>query len=365
MKKDLLAYKIISVILVITVSVLFVNRAKAAELFKVLTAIVVFEVFGLIGLAIWDYNTCWVTIIFGGCESGGGEGAGGGVAVDVKVNGNSVDINDVRNNTVDWRSVAKNPNSVDYLEMTPPASFMVMWSAANTTDCTANWSAEEGGFVGTEGVIFYDGVVSGVNNFTLTCSGISDTATVNVIGPRVDLNTSPIVEIPDPLVLNWTSSDVSSCDATSTPDIWNGNKSLNGPETLKNSTNFADRGDYDFSMACADNDGGRAYDRATTTIVQVPRCGFTADPLNINPFQTSTLAWSCDYVDSCQITNNQNSTVFNLTVTGGSADGSKAVRLASTTTYTLDCTGLDGGRSWDQTITVASSSGRIIEGLPR
>ena len=68
MKKDLLFYKIIAVFLIIIVSFLYVNQARASINFV--------YIFGdLTTITIIDYFSCIINILWGGCDDdGGGEG---------------------------------------------------------------------------------------------------------------------------------------------------------------------------------------------------------------------------------------------------------------------------------------------------
>lgn len=318
MKKDLLFYKIISVFLIIAVSFLYVNQAKADFLIIIGTAILG----GLTGLIILDYFTCIINVLWGGCDDGGSGGGGGGaiqVDVDVKVN-----------------------DSDGPVILQAPATFILKWSATNVETCTATWA---GGEIGPQGTIEYSNVTTiGRIFFTLTCGGVSDTVIVDIIGPEVNLYGPTEVLIPDPLYINWTASNVSSCSATSSPNIWNGPKPLRGPETIYSVTNASNRGAYNFTLNCSDDNGNSASDNHTATVIQVPRCSFAADPTSIILPQSSTLSWSCQYADTCSI--NQGIGSVNP------VSGTKEVRPSETTTYTLDCNGLDGSRSWQTTVNV-------------
>jgi len=153
--------------------------------------------------------------------------------------------------------------------------------------------------------------------------------------PTVTLTTWPTFELPDPVSLNWSSSNANSCIASLD---WSGSKATQGQESLAKP-----RGNYSFTLTCS-GPGGSASDTENTRVIQVPRCSFVANPLGIIPPQTSTLSWACQYADTCSIDNNIGS-VDNVS-------GAKEVRPTKTTTYTLDCAAPDGSRSYQATVSV-------------
>jgi len=153
--------------------------------------------------------------------------------------------------------------------------------------------------------------------------------------PTVDLTSWPTWELPEPIHLKWTSTNADSCVASGD---WSGNKPTSGDEYLSKP-----RGTYTFILTCT-GPGGSASDTATTKVIQVPRCTFTANPTSIILPQSSTLSWSCQYADTCSIDQGIGSV--------NNVSGTKQVRSPQTTTYTLSCSGLDGSRSYPATVNV-------------
>ena len=153
--------------------------------------------------------------------------------------------------------------------------------------------------------------------------------------PTVDLTSWPTWELPEPIHLKWTSTNADSCVASGD---WSGNKPTSGDEYLSKP-----RGTYTFILTCT-GPGGSASDTATTKVIQVPRCTFTANPTSIILPQSSTLSWSCQYADTCSIDQGIGSV--------NNVSGTKQVRPPQTTTYTLSCSGLDGSRSYPATVNV-------------
>jgi len=77
-----------------------------------------------------------------------------------------------------------------------------------------------------------------------------------------------------------------------------------------------------------------------------PSCTMIANPNSIMVGQSSTLLWNCSNVDSCSMDNNIGSV---------SSSSSVSVSPASTTDYTLSCTGPGGSATTTQMIAVAST----------
>ncbi len=179
------------------------------------------------------------------------------------------------------------------------------------------------------------------------------------VDPQVAIQPIQEVVVPDPLRVSWNSSYTSSCSASSNPNVWNGSKSTSGSEDIFNPTSISNRGTYSLSISCSGvfGDGAWAYDSKTARVISLPRCSFSANPSTIVLPEESTLAWNCAYASGgCSIDNGVGSV--------NSISGSMNVVPSETTTYTLNCNGLDGSRSWQATVTNAFES-TIKEVIPR
>ena len=170
--------------------------------------------------------------------------------------------------------------------------------------------------------------------------------------PSVDLLGPATVEIPNPIILSWNSSNTDSCSASGD---WSGSKPTSGSETLN-----LPGGTYTFTLSCS-GPGGSSSDSVTIQVIQVPQCTFWADPANIIIPQVSNLRWTCQYADSCSI--NQGVGFVCATETECSADLTP-VRPKQTTVYDLTCSGLDGSRFYDTTVNVGFIP-RLKEILPK
>ena len=168
--------------------------------------------------------------------------------------------------------------------------------------------------------------------------------------PSVSVSAPTTVEIPDSVWASWSSSDADSCSSWGD---WSAS-GLSGFQTIWGATSPAQRGNHTFGMNCS-GPGGSASDSASTRVVQLPRCSFTANPATIVLPQESVLSWSCQYADACSIDNGVG--------VANPVSGSKSVRPQETTTYTLMCSAPDGSRSFPTTVSVGSEI-RIREVLP-
>jgi hypothetical protein len=153
--------------------------------------------------------------------------------------------------------------------------------------------------------------------------------------PSLTFQVSSEVKIPDPIYVGWQSENTNSCLAS---QDWSGTKPTSGSEYLTKP-----RGTYTFTLACS-GPGGSIEKTGTASVIQVPRCSFTANPTSIILPASSTLSWSCEYADSCSIDQGVGSV--------NKISGTKDVRPSVSTTYTLTCQGLDGSRSSQATVNI-------------
>lgn len=280
------------------------------------------------------------------------------------------------------------------LNMGEPANYVVGWTSANVSSCTASgaWSGSKA----TSGAENNTNIPTGSYTYTITCPGsfggsASDSVTVSVsssggaryscsngvcvadpIGPYTTPSCSntcggggggpvPGVDLKvngsdGPLTFealagytaSWTTSNTNQCVASG---AWSGSKATpSGSESFSN----VGRGTYVYGLTC-NNTNGSASDSVQVNVIQVPQCTFAPSPTSIILPQTSTLFWSCQFADSCVIDQGIGSV--------NNVSGSREVQPQQTTLYTLTCQGADGQRSYPGTVRVFSPSLREI--LPR
>lgn len=289
----------------------------------------------VVATAVYDYVSCDINIIWGGCggDNGGGGGGGGSPSPTVNI-------------------------SVDPTLIERGQSATVTWSSSDADSCNINWF----GNVDLSGSRMVS--PSETTEYTLTCSGsggessASATLTVKYVdiffnGSNATLNQPYNLYVPDTDGrLSWESSQVSSCIASGN---WSGSKSVNGSEnlgTLERGTENPGQGKkYVYTLTC-----DSLSDTTAAIVWQYPRCSFSADPSSIILPQSSTLSWSCSYADSCEIDQG----IGPVSKTSGTQE----VRPSQTTTYTLTCNGFDGPKSWQSTVNVGFTP-IIREVIPR
>lgn len=242
-----------------------------------------------------------------------------------------------------------------------PNPITLNWSAnARAVSCVASgdWSGAKI-LSGSESIIAPTGPASlGAHTYSLSCknsegNSATATASTNVIGPSVSITGPGIVEVPNPIPLNWTSQNTVSCAATGRD--WSGSKTVSGNETVASPTNTGLRGVHTYGLTCINGSNYSASASAAVTVIQVPKCSrFTATPGVITPPQSAQLEWSCEYAVSCSIDHGVG--VVNPVT------GLRKVSPPATTAYTLNCQGVDGTRTFQTTIGIPGTGGVPLPG---
>ncbi|MDP3947378.1 MAG: kelch repeat-containing protein [bacterium] len=193
------------------------------------------------------------------------------------------------------------------------------------------------------------GAVSGVDTVSVKVEApsLSPPPTVDI---KINGSDGPLTfEALAGYTASWTSSNATSCFASG--GAWSGSKAV--PSGLESFSDVS-RGTYTYTLTCS-GPGGSTPDTAQVNVIQIPRGTFFPDPGSIILPQTSTLTWSIQFADSCEIDQGI-----------GSVDpvsGNRVVMPIVTTLYTLTCAGVDGLRSLPATVRVFSPNLREV--LPR
>ncbi len=186
--------------------------------------------------------------------------------------------------------------------------------------------------------------------YTLTCNGVSDSATVTVNqvqqnAPTVNLTANPVsIQQGQNSVLSWTVQDATSCVASGG---WSGPKNANGgSQTVTPSQTTT------YTLTCT-GPGGSASDSVTVSVAQPqnpPVVTLTANPNSVAYNGSTMLTWTAQNTTSC-VANSNPSTSFtgNVNANGGSQTVSN---LTSTTFFNIFCTGPGGSDSATVTVTV-------------
>jgi Right handed beta helix region len=159
----------------------------------------------------------------------------------------------------------------------------------------------------------------------------------NTVGttPTVSLTATPTtITAGNASVLNWSSSNATSCSAP-----WTGSTGTSGSQSVSPTITTT------YTMTCTDGTTPVSAN-ATVTVTGTPSVSLTATPSTITAGQSSTLSWTSSNVTSCS-----------APWTGSTAtSGSQSVSPTITTTYTITCTDGTTPVSSNATVTVGTPS---------
>lgn len=206
-------------------------------------------------------------------------------------------------------------------------STTLSWNSSDATSCMAS-----GGWSGSRPTSGSSSVSpTATSTYTLTCSGpggsASDSVTVAVNSspgtPAVYLSAFPETVTAGAAVgLGWATSNVTSCTASGG---WSGSRPLSGGTTVFPSTTTL------YTLTCS-GPGGSASASVTVTVTSSnPSVNLAVTPPAIDPGGSATLQWTTTAMTSCSASGGWSGSK--------PLNGSQQVSPASTTTYTLNCTG--------------------------
>lgn len=210
---------------------------------------------------------------------------------------------------------------------------------------------------------------SGVNTFAITCSkgGInSDVSTVDVTvaaqpgAPTVNLAADPtMLAAPGDSTITWSTTDATSCVASSNPAnvAWDNNaKPLQGTQIINNLSAASNT----FSLACT-NAGGLVTQSDTIVTVQQPNPTLTftvnnAPSATVNQGDSVALAWNPNDLQSCTASANPANAAWTGAKGVAQATYSETIaNLQASTTFTLNCTGLNGANVTESVTTTVNA----------
>ncbi len=193
---------------------------------------------------------------------------------------------------------------------------------------------------------------AGVNTFTLVCTkGGINSAVASVDVTVMAQPGAPVVNLSaDPTMLGvgggdstltWSTTDADSCIATSNPanPAWdNANKAVNGTQLIQNLTAASNT----FTLDCTNAGALNTVANVTVTVVQPnPSVTLTANPTMIGEGGASTLTWNVTDMQSCTAVANPVNAQWTGAKTVLATQNQAITALFDTTTFTLNCVGLD------------------------
>ena len=250
-------------------------------------------------------------------------------------------------------NLTANPTFVSYGGATT-----LSWSVTNATSCTANsnpataWAGAKSAFGGSQTI----SNLTSTTYFNIKCFGAggtaSDTVYVNVGNqpppphlPTVNLVANPTsVSYNGSTILSWTVTNATFCIASGG---WGGGTTnTNGSYTVSNLTTSTN-----FTLTCT-NTTGSASDTVYVTVAnqpppppppQAPTVNLIASPTSVSYNGSSILSWNSTNAISCTANNGVNGWAGAKNLNSSFPTGN----LTNTTTYTITCSGTNGGYATD------------------
>ncbi|MCF6210132.1 MAG: hypothetical protein L3K24_05575 [Gammaproteobacteria bacterium] len=172
---------------------------------------------------------------------------------------------------------------------------------------------------------------------------------LNPQDPRPDVNFTAdrvSVQAGEPVTLTWQVTGANSCVASG---AWSGDKALSG---TFNTGAINAAAVYTLSCSGTNGDTVRSVLVSLSNAGSAPTVNLNATPASIVAGNSTTLSWFSANAESCTASG----------AWSGSKDtsGNLAVSPASSSTYTLSCTGSGGSTSASFDVTVAASSAPIV-----
>ncbi len=211
------------------------------------------------------------------------------------------------------------------------------WTSSDATVCAASlgWAGDKA--TNDSEIV---GALSVMTTYALTCSGpggdATDSVTVAVVKPHSPPSLTfaalpGVVVVGDNVVLDWSATDATTCDATGN---WNGSKGFSGSEISGPLSS-----DVSFTLSCT-GPGGSVSETRSVTVNPAPppdpSADLTANPDWVNYNALTTLTWTTANLDRCDASG----------AWSGPKDengGSESVGpLTQDDTFTLTCSGPGG-----------------------
>lgn len=165
-------------------------------------------------------------------------------------------------------------------------------------------------------------------------------------GPSVTFSANPLA-VPEggSTTLTWSASSGALCTASGG---WAGSKAASGSQTI-DSIQAATT----FTLTCADGNGETRRSVQVTLAGTEPTLAFSASPTSVTAGGTSTLTWEATNVSSCTASGGWNGS---RAVSGSQSVGP----LASSTSFTLSCSGPSGNVSKTVDVSVGSTAAPTV-----
>jgi len=197
------------------------------------------------------------------------------------------------------------------------------------------------GFQSDEKIITV-GAFSHFNNYQRISIARLENSFSSIEPPTLSLGATPKnVNYDSPTSLSWTTTNATTCEASSIPNdiTWNGIKGLSsvGHLTSKLKVNTT------FTLTCTGTGGSITESVEVTVNPLAPVVNISASPNQIGEGESTTLTWTSTNATSCTASSSPNNTSWS----GDKIiNGNQTINnLTKTTTFSIQCTGPGGTAS--------------------
>jgi hypothetical protein len=257
----------------------------------------------------------------------------------------------------------------------PGQAATLVWSTTNASSCTASGGDGSDGWSGTEATSGNFSVVTtattstGTYNYVLNCTGpggpgaaTAQLTVSNTPTPTVSLEpTAAQVAVGASDGLIWSTTNVSTCDASSTNPNGSAGTQFTGQVATSNPPPsfaigpFSTAGVYDYTLRCGGSNG--VATASTSVVVGTPPAPTVTLTVNggssatIRPGEAATLSWTSTNTTSCTAAGSWSG---NEPLSGNVSTG--ILSTAGVYSYALTCSGPGGSDAATVSVTVAGAS---------
>ena len=252
--------------------------------------------------------------------------------------------------------------------LAPGGSATLLWSATNSTSCTASGGTGSDGWHGSKpisssGTSVGPIATAATYTYTLTCTGsggsnsqsTSLVVSANPTPPAVSVNMSvspTTITAGQSAVLSWTSANASSCAASGS---WGGTQATTG--SAVSTGTLSTPAVYSYTLTCIGAAGSSSSTATLTVNAGVATVtDFAANPINIQTGQSTSLDWATSGATACTASGTGSGGWTGSEPTSSSGTSIGPISSAGVYTYTLTCTG-PGGTSTPASVTVTATAG--------
>ncbi len=238
------------------------------------------------------------------------------------------------------------------------SSATLSWSSTSATSCS--FSGAYTGTVALSGNKSVRPTATGIDTYTLTCTGAGGSANKSVTlkvnpAPTVSLSISPLsITLGDSITLTWSSTNATSCAFSG---AYVGSVTLSGDKSITPGIT----GNDTYTLTCTGAGGVGSAAKSVTVKVKTPPAPtvtLSVSPASITIGDSATLTWSSTNASSCTFSGAYNGNV------GPQSNGSSPITVSppavGSFSMTLTCTGAGGTGSDTATLQVTNPTAPTV-----